>query len=194
MSEARPNVVILAGPNGAGKSTAAPELLQGALGVNEFVNADVIARGLSPFDPDSAAVGAGRVMLSRLRELAGQRVASRSRRRSQAARLRRGFAISQPRDTRSISSSSGCRPRIWRWSELPEFDVEDTTFQRKPSAAATRQAFATLSGCISRSHRPRGCTTASGRKPKLVAERLESQALRVYHEGVWAVVERKGTA
>jgi predicted ABC-type ATPase len=46
MSEARPNVVILAGPNGAGKSTAAPELLQGALGVNEFVNADVIARGL----------------------------------------------------------------------------------------------------------------------------------------------------
>ena len=69
----RPTVVILAGPNGAGKSTAAPELLQGELAVNEFVNADVIARGLSAFDPDRAAMAAGRVMLARLDELARQR-------------------------------------------------------------------------------------------------------------------------
>ncbi|HZL93888.1 MAG TPA: AAA family ATPase [Vicinamibacterales bacterium] len=73
MSELRPSVVILAGPNGAGKSTAAPELLQGELAVNEFVNADVIARGLSAFDPDRAAIAAGRVMLARLNELARQR-------------------------------------------------------------------------------------------------------------------------
>ena len=58
MSNPRPSVVILAGPNGAGKSTAAPELLQGELAVNEFVNADVIARGLSAFDPDRAAMAA----------------------------------------------------------------------------------------------------------------------------------------
>jgi predicted ABC-type ATPase len=70
----RPSVVILAGPNGAGKSTAAPDLLHGALEVNEFVNADVIARGLSAFDPDSVAIAAGRVMLARIRELAEQRV------------------------------------------------------------------------------------------------------------------------
>ena len=44
MTDSAPSVVILAGPNGAGKSTAAPELLQGTLAVNEFVNADVIAR------------------------------------------------------------------------------------------------------------------------------------------------------
>jgi adenylate kinase family enzyme len=44
LAEQRPSVVILAGPNGAGKSTAAPELLQDALAVSEFVNADVIAR------------------------------------------------------------------------------------------------------------------------------------------------------
>lgn len=73
MSEPRPSVVILAGPNGAGKSTAAPELLQGELSVSEFVNADVIARGLSAFDPDRAAIAAGRVMLGRLNELARQR-------------------------------------------------------------------------------------------------------------------------
>lgn len=65
--------MILAGPNGAGKSTAAPELLQGELSVSEFVNADVIARGLSAFDPDRAAIAAGRVMLVRLNELARQR-------------------------------------------------------------------------------------------------------------------------
>ena len=47
-----PSVVILAGPNGAGKSTAAPALVHGALAVDEFVNADVIARWLSAFDPE----------------------------------------------------------------------------------------------------------------------------------------------
>ena len=75
MSDARPSVVILAGPNGAGKSTTAPLLLQGALGVTEFVNADAIARGLSGFNPEGAAIAAGRVMLARLHELARQRVA-----------------------------------------------------------------------------------------------------------------------
>ena len=73
MSEPRPSVVILAGPNGAGKSTAAPALLEGTLAVKEFVNADVIARDLSADDPASAAIAAGRVMLARLRELAGER-------------------------------------------------------------------------------------------------------------------------
>jgi len=48
--------------------------LKGALGVSEFVDADVIARGISGFDPERAAFAAGRVMLTRLRALAGQRV------------------------------------------------------------------------------------------------------------------------
>ena len=68
MSEPRPSVVILAGPNGAGKSTVAPRLLRDAFGVDEFVNADVIARGLSAFDPDRVAMAAGRIMLGRLHE------------------------------------------------------------------------------------------------------------------------------
>jgi len=70
----RPSIVVIAGPNGAGKSTAAPALLRGALHVGEFVNADVIARGLSEFDPDSVAITAGRIMLRRLDELASKRV------------------------------------------------------------------------------------------------------------------------
>jgi predicted ABC-type ATPase len=73
-SQDDPSVIIISGPNGAGKSTAAPQLLQGVLAVSEFVNADVIARGLSAFDPERAAIQAGRVMLARLDELAKQRL------------------------------------------------------------------------------------------------------------------------
>ena len=68
-----PNTLIIAGPNGAGKSTVAPALLHEHLGIGEFVNADVIARGLSAFNPEGVARRAGRVMLNRLHELAAQR-------------------------------------------------------------------------------------------------------------------------
>jgi predicted ABC-type ATPase len=69
----KPAVVIISGPNGAGKSTIAPRVLRGALEVTEFVNADVIARGLSAFEPEKVAISAGRIMLQRLRELADSR-------------------------------------------------------------------------------------------------------------------------
>ena len=69
----QPQLIVLAGPNGAGKSTAAPELLRGILDVNEFVNADTIARGLSAFAPERVAQLAGRVMLNRLKQLAAER-------------------------------------------------------------------------------------------------------------------------
>jgi predicted ABC-type ATPase len=67
-----PNVLVIAGPNGAGKSTAAPRLIGKRLGIAEFVNADVIAAGLSAFAPETVAIEAGRVMLKRLRELASE--------------------------------------------------------------------------------------------------------------------------
>jgi len=67
-----PIVVLIAGPNGAGKSTAAPYILRDLMGIEAFVNADDIARGLSAFNPESVAQAAGRLMLERLRELADQ--------------------------------------------------------------------------------------------------------------------------
>jgi predicted ABC-type ATPase len=70
---AGPLVVVVAGPNGAGKSTTAPHLLQGALAVSEFVNADTIALGLSAFRPESVALAAGRLMLTRIEQLARTR-------------------------------------------------------------------------------------------------------------------------
>lgn len=68
-----PHIIILAGPNGAGKSTSAPVLLRDTFAVDEFVNADSIAQGLSAFRPESVALEAGRIMLKRLQELAGKR-------------------------------------------------------------------------------------------------------------------------
>jgi predicted ABC-type ATPase len=68
-----PNVIIVAGPNGAGKTTASADILVGALAVQEFVNADIIAKGLSSFQPESVAFDAGRIMLQRLHHLTAQR-------------------------------------------------------------------------------------------------------------------------
>lgn len=73
-SARRPQAVVIAGPNGAGKTTAAPRLLHAGVGIDAFVNADVIAQGLSGFSPASAALEAGRIMLHRLDELAQARV------------------------------------------------------------------------------------------------------------------------
>ena len=69
-----PTLHIIAGPNGAGKTTFARQLLSGEVPPLEFVNADSIAQGLAPYDPEGAAMAAGRLMLIRLRELAEQRV------------------------------------------------------------------------------------------------------------------------
>jgi hypothetical protein len=56
-------------PNGAGKTTAAFTLLPGLLNCREFINADEIALGLSPFRPETVSIQAGRLMLARLQEL-----------------------------------------------------------------------------------------------------------------------------
>lgn len=65
-----PHLIIIAGPNGAGKSTTAPALLKDALSIENFVNADVIAQGLCAYQPEKAAIDAGRIMLKRIHQLA----------------------------------------------------------------------------------------------------------------------------
>ena len=62
-------ILIIAGPNGAGKTTFAEEFLPNEAGCPEFVNADLIAAGLSPFQPDQVAFAAGRLMLERIADL-----------------------------------------------------------------------------------------------------------------------------
>ncbi len=63
------NLYIIAGCNGAGKTTASFTILPEILDCKEFVNADEIAKGLSPFQPEKVAFEAGRIMLNRIDEL-----------------------------------------------------------------------------------------------------------------------------
>ena len=68
-----PTVYVIAGPNGAGKTTFATDFLPEFVQCREFVNADLIAAGLSPFAPETQAMRAGRLLLTRINELAEAR-------------------------------------------------------------------------------------------------------------------------
>ena len=68
-----PRCIVIAGPNGAGKTTFAREYLPKDAGVIRFVNADLIAAGLSPLRPELAALAGGRLLLTELDRLAKSR-------------------------------------------------------------------------------------------------------------------------
>ena len=65
----QPNLYIISGCNGAGKTTASFTVLPDILNCKEFLNADEIAKGLSPFQPETVSIEAGRIMLSRIKDL-----------------------------------------------------------------------------------------------------------------------------
>jgi predicted ABC-type ATPase len=69
-----PRCVIVAGPNGAGKTTFARDYLPGIARLIHFVNADLIAGGISPLRPELAAIAAGRLMLRELNRLSEAKV------------------------------------------------------------------------------------------------------------------------
>jgi predicted ABC-type ATPase len=66
--QAMKKIIIVAGPNGAGKTTFARSFLPLEAQCLQFINADLIAAGLSPFAPEAAAIQAGRLMLGKIRE------------------------------------------------------------------------------------------------------------------------------
>jgi predicted ABC-type ATPase len=69
MNKRQPNLYIIAGPNGAGKTTFARKFLPEYVKCLDFINADLIAGGISPFVPEKAAIQAGRIMIERIRSL-----------------------------------------------------------------------------------------------------------------------------
>ena len=73
IQQSSPRVIVLGGPNGAGKTSSSRKLLAETLKVLPYVNADVIAQGLSGFAPESVAWEASRIMLERLHALANRR-------------------------------------------------------------------------------------------------------------------------
>jgi predicted ABC-type ATPase len=70
---AQPKLYIIAGCNGAGKTTASFTILPEILGCKEFVNADEIAKGLSPFQPEKVSFEAARIMLHRINALLSEK-------------------------------------------------------------------------------------------------------------------------
>lgn len=73
MKKHEPHIYIIAGPNGAGKTTFAREYLPNYANCKQFVNADLIAGGLSPFSPEAAALRAGRILLEQIHALANRK-------------------------------------------------------------------------------------------------------------------------
>jgi predicted ABC-type ATPase len=69
-----PTLYNIAGPNGVGKTTFADRYLPDEAKQLEFVNADLIARGLSPYDPDSVSIEAGKIALKRIKELIAHKI------------------------------------------------------------------------------------------------------------------------
>jgi predicted ABC-type ATPase len=87
VQEQHPTVYVIAGPNGAGKTTFATEFLPDFVKCREFLNADLIAAGLSPFAPETQDVRAGRLLLTRIKELTAAKAMAVARVR---ARVRQG--------------------------------------------------------------------------------------------------------
>ena len=193
MSHAPPSVVILAGPNGAGKSTVAPALLRGALAVTEFVDADVIARGLSAFNPESVSIAAGRVMLARLRELSERRESFAF----ETTLASRSFA----RWLRDLRTSGYEIHILFLWLPSADFAVDRVAARVRsgghdvPAGTVRRRYRAGLRNFFSL-YQPIAATwavyDASGPEPRLVADRLAPEPLRVYDESVWASARRLG--
>lgn len=189
----RPQAVVIAGPNGAGKTTAAPRLLHTGVGIDAFVNADVIAQGLSGFSPASAALEAGRIMLNRLDELAQARVdfafestlAGRSVRGRLLDLIARGYAVHL----------------FYLWLPSPDMAVERVRHRVKagghdvPEVVIRRRFWRSL---VNFDHLYRPIVTSwqlldAGRLPErpLVAQGGESARTTIIDEDTWNRVRRQ---
>jgi predicted ABC-type ATPase len=104
---------VIAGPNGAVKTTLALEFLPKDAGIVHFVNADLIAAGLSPFRPESAAVAAGRLLLRELDRLAAARLDFAFESTLAGLVYLTGFDAGRTPGTASKSSSCGWHHHSW---------------------------------------------------------------------------------
>jgi predicted ABC-type ATPase len=189
----RPIVVVIAGANGAGKSTAAPRLLKAALRVTEFLNADLIARGLSPFDPEGAAVAAGAVLLKRMDDLAARSVSfgmeSTLAGRSLALRLRnlvaRGYEFHLV--FLYLPSADLAVGRVADRVRLGGHNVPEATIRRRYEAGLQNffrfyQSIATTWRVFDNSR--------SGRMD-MIARGRQTDVGRVFNRDLWRIIEQE---
>lgn len=182
-----PGVVVLGGPNGAGKSTAAPRLLRGSLRVDEFVNADTLAQGLSAFRPEDEALAAGRIMLARLEQL---------------KELRKSFAFESTLASRSLIPrlqelrDAGYRVNVvFLWLPTVELALARVAERVKlgghhvPDDVVRRRFTRGRDNFFEHyrrlSHRWKVYDASQLSGPKLVASGGELAPLRIRHQAIW---------
>jgi predicted ABC-type ATPase len=140
-------IMILAGPNGAGKTTAARKLLPKFPGIKEFLNADELARAISPEEPESVAFAAGRSLLAHVRELVA---------------LNQSFGLESTLSGRSyLRLLKQCKQAGWRitllylWLPSPEAAIERVAHRVRegghglPPEIIRRRYFASLPNFLS---------------------------------------------
>jgi predicted ABC-type ATPase len=184
------DIVIIGGPNGAGKTTAAQRLVPRVLEIREFVNADEIARGLSPFNADHAAFIAGRLMLERMREL---------------IRSRQSFAFETTCSGRThLSMLRKCKADGWRvtllylWLPSPQVALDRVARRVRdgghsvPDDVVVRRYWTGLSNLrllyIPLSDVAAIYDNSDGHR-SLIAERLPKGSLIVHDAERWAKIE-----
>ncbi len=180
------DVYLIGGPNGSGKTTVAKKILPNFLGVIEYVNADEIAARLSPFNPESVAIQAGRLMLERLITLKcqGKDFAFES---TLAARH---FA----RILRDCQSSGYRLNLIYFWLQSPELALE-RVHRRVASGGhnipedVVRRRYERGRNNLMQLYLPLCHTWViynnSGDEPHLVAERPFNQQVIIYDSSIW---------
>jgi predicted ABC-type ATPase len=185
------DIVIIGGPNGAGKTTAAPAVVPRELGIREFVNADEIARGLSPFNFQGAAVAAGRLMILRMQAL---------------VRSGESFAFETTCSGRTYARwLQACKAAGWRvtllylWLPSPQAAIDRVARRVRegghgvPDDVVIRRYQAGLAN-MRRLYMPLADVAAiydnSDEGRTLIAERTPDAPLIVYDSTRWALIER----
>lgn len=182
---------LIGGPNGAGKTTTAQKLLPHFLDIHEFVNADVIATGLSAFNPMSVSFDAGRLLLKRVHELLA---------------LGKDFAFETTLASRSfatlIKSAKGEGYRfnlIYIWLRSPELAV-----RRVEQRVKTGGHFVEEEVVRRRYHRGLQNLTElylpladdwkvydnSGSSPRLIAAGSLTRPLRIFNNDIWKQIRQ----
>ncbi|MGQ0633207.1 MAG: zeta toxin family protein [Planctomycetaceae bacterium] len=188
-----PLVVVIGGPNGAGKTTAAPRLLRRRLRLVEFLNADLIARGLSPFDPEGVALVASEVLLARMDSLGARGVSfgleSTLAARSLAVRLRgliaRGYEFHLV--LLYLQSDDLAVARVADRVRLGGHNVPESTIRRRFRAGLKSffelyQPIATNWQMYDNSH---------GGRPILIAAGRKDHVDRVANKSLWGSIQRE---
>jgi predicted ABC-type ATPase len=189
MSETEKHIIVIGGPNGAGKTTSARALLP-RLGLHEFVNADEIARSLSPEDVEGAALSAGRTMLERMNSLLTQN---------------KPFAFETTcsghghvRFLERAKQQGWTVELFYLWLSSPELAIQRVSKRvalgghHIPDDVVIRRHRNSLKNLL-RGYLPVADSAAlydnSGEAPVLIAEKPDGQELVVYNQRVWSAMQ-----